>query len=360
MSNMIKWLKAVVPLLIAGIAMTATVGWIDGPQSTLSSVGPVGKMQQNVFFVSYLVAVFVFILVGSLFAYCLQNFRAPADLSADTPLPDQGHGNPLFEVGIIFASVLLVGIIAVPTIQGIFYMGNLPKQDVAAVKIRVTGMQWWWKFEYPEEGIVTGNEIAIPVGRAVAFDLIAPDVIHSFWIPKLGGKTDVMPGQVNTMWLQGDVPGLYYGQCAEFCGESHAFMRFRVRVLPQDEYDAWIANQKKGVANVNPEIAKLMSQKQCFACHQLRGLPGALGQVGPDLTHIGSRASVAAGIMDNQVVGAQGVVEDKTYENLYSWIIAPGWHKPGNTMWKAGYQQLKIDVSQDDAAKMASFLSTLK
>lgn len=356
---MMKWIQAVVPLLIAALLMTASGVYINGPQSTLSPAGPVAAMQRDVFLVTYIIAVGIFVLVGGLFAYCLMNFRAPENLE-DAPLPDQGHGNPMFEVGIILVSVLLVGIIAVPTVQGVFFWGNLPKSENEPIHIKVTGLQWWWKFEYPDDGFATGNELAIPAGRVVKFDLHAPDVIHSFWIPKLGGKTDVMPGQINTMWLQGDTPGLYYGQCAEFCGESHAFMRFRCRVLPPDEYKQWVADQKKTAANINPDATKLLSQKQCLACHSIRGVAGAIGQIGPDLTHVGSRASLAAGIMDNQVVGANGQIEDKTYENLYSWISSPGWHKPGNVMWREGYQKLNITVSQDEAAKMAAYLSTLK
>ena len=345
--------------------MTTGCG-LDGAQSTVSPAGPVAKMQLDTFMVSLWVTLVVFLVVGALFAYCLYKFRASGEIPADAPLPDQGHGNPLFEIGVIFVSIILVGVIAIPAVQGVFFMGNLPENEKDAMTIKVYGMQWWWRFEYPQ-GFSTGNEVVFPVGKAVKFELISDNVIHSFWIPKLGGKTDLMPGQTNWMWLKADHEGLYYGQCAEFCGESHAFMRFRARVLSQANYDAWVQNQRGPAIDTNAPKAFMRAKSNCLSCHMLRGIPGGnVGNRGPDLTHVGSRASLAAGIMDNEVRDASGLNIDqektnqKTYENLYSWIKSPGWHKPGNIMWVDGYKNGKIDMTQEDAAEIAGYLSRLK
>jgi cytochrome c oxidase subunit 2 len=309
--------------------------------------------------------------VGGLFAYCLYKFRVKGEIPTDAPLPNQGHGDPLFEIGVIFISIILVGIIAIPAVQGVFFMANLPADQKDAMTIKVHGMQWWWKFEYPQ-GFTSPNELVLPEGKAVRFELSSDNVIHSFWVPRLGGKMDVIPGQTNSMWLEGDKVGVYYGQCAEFCGESHAFMRFRVRVLSQLDYEAWIANQRVGAAD--PSYPKAMVKNQCLSCHAIRGAKGAVGTkdstgglLYPDLTHVGARASLAAGIFDDEVRELNGTVNvtataDATYNNLFQWISSPGYFKPGNKMYKIGYQGQHIEKSltQDDAAIIAEYLSRLK
>lgn len=359
---MSRWMKALGAWLALGAGLSISGCSLSGPQSTLYPDGPVAEMQMGTFMVSLWVTLVVFIIVGSLFAYCLYKFRVKGDIPADAPLPDQGHGDPLFEIGVIFVSIILVGIIAIPAVRGVFYMGNLPADQKDAMTIKVYGLQWWWKFEYPQ-GFTSPNELVIPQGKAIRFELNAPDVIHSFWVPRLAGKVDVMPGQTNWMWFQGDKIGVYYGQCAEFCGESHAFMRFRVRVVSQADYDTWVENQRAGA--VDPNYPKVMGKDQCLTCHMIRGAKGAVGLVGPDLTHVGSRASLAAGIFDDEVRDEHGNVDaaataNATYDNLYKWISSPGYYKPGNTMYKAGYQAMHIQMTQDDAAAIAEYLSRLK
>lgn len=341
--------RAAAACCLALLASGCSAWSLNGPQSTLAPDGPVAHRQMDVFLVTLWVAVGIFAVVGSLFAYCLVRFRAKGDVTADTPLPDQGHGNTMLEMGLIMVSILLVGVIAVPTLTGIFYVGTMPN-DKNAVTVNVTGLQWWWKFDYPDLGVSTANEVALPTGVPVRFNLKTADVLHAFWIPRLGGKMDLVPQQDNWLWLQGDVPGLYYGQCAEFCGESHAFMRFRARVLDALDYQNWIANQK-APASPDPALAvegkRLFMKNQCATCHTIRG-QGPAGTIGPDLTHIGSRASIAAGIMDN------------TEENLIQWIQDPYKHKPGNTMYKAGYVPFKVQMAQDDIIYLAKYLHSLK
>lgn len=161
---------------------------------------------------------------------------------------------------------------------------------------------------------------------------------------------DLVPQQDNWLWLQGDQPGNFFGQCAEFCGESHAFMRFRVRVLDALDYQQWIANQL-APASPDPTVAaegkRLFMKNQCATCHAIRG-EGPAGNIGPDLTHLGSRLTIAAGIMDN------------TEENLVKWIQDPYHYKPGNTMYKAGYVPFKVKLAENDILTLAKYLHSLK
>lgn len=314
--------------------------------------GPVARLQYETFLVTLWVSAAIFAVVGGIFFYCLVKFRAPnGDVPRDHPLPEQSHGNPLLEIGAIFVSILLVGIVAVPAVYGVFYAGTLPKGQ-KALRINVTGYQWWWKFEYPELGVVTGNEAGIPAGIPVEFHLQTNDVIHSFWIPRLGGKMDLTPGQDDWLWLQADKPGEYWGQCTEFCGESHAFMRMRVVAMEPEQFDKWVVHQRTGV--VNPHPPRALNKFQCLACHAIRGLPGGeMGNRGPDLTHVGSRTTIAAGIKDN------------TVDNLKAWLHNPNVLKPGNIMYKQGYidmwqNMMHIQLTDTDVDELAQYLHDLK
>ncbi len=346
--------------LLAFLALT-TAGCVDGVQSILDPLGPVAERQMSTFMVTLWVSLGIFAVVGSFLVYCIVKFRHEGEITPDTPLPEQGHGSAITEIALILVSVGLVGVIALPTVTGVFWVGTEPANEDVMV-IDVTGQQWWWKFDYPDLGVSSANEFAIPAGRPVRFNLKSADVQHSFWIPRLGGKMDLLPGQDNWLWLEADPamlaanndelstadnePGqrwehlpddypfqgyILYGQCAEFCGDSHAFMKFRVLVLDDANFRKWVEWQKTDAKSTLDDAAAkegslAFRRQKCGTCHAIRGT-AATGQVGPDLTHFGSRTSIAAGWLEN------------TEENLVHWITEPGKVKPGNIMYKTGYLQ---------------------
>ncbi len=376
-------------LLMTGCAWAGKVFSLSGPQSTMVTEGPVAKAQWDLFMVTVYVTTFIFIVVGSVLAYAQIKFRAKDEAAEKAEPPPQGHGNPLIEIGLIAASVILLVFIAIPTVRDVWYTHDVPEAEKGnALDVTATGFQWWFKFEYNTEMVklpsggeaplVTANELVVPAGRPVRVHLRTIDVIHSFWIPKLAGKVDMIPNRANFLWFKADRAGYYYGQCAEYCGESHAIMRFRVIALDQPDYDKWLANQKLPARTVaagaaasseqpkiqfanyqindghalagsaefdaNPLAAwhrmqapeagenaalvaqgrKLFQEKTCVSCHTIRGHEG-MGITGPDLTRVGARSTIAAGVLENTPV------------RLAQWLHDPAHFKPGNKMYYGGY-----------------------
>jgi len=197
----------------------------------------------------------------------------------------------------------------------------------SAVSIAVTGHQWWWEIEYedatPSRRLTTANEIHIPIGRPVVFKVTSHDVIHSFWAPNLHGKRDLVPGILNTIWVQADRPGVYRGQCAEFCGRQHAHMAFDIVAEPDVEFQRWLDAQRAPAREPQDDAhtrgRAVFLGHACSSCHSIRGT-AAFGRVGPDLTHLASRQTLAAGTLPN------------TRGHLAGWIVNPQTIKPGNQM----------------------------
>jgi len=210
----------------------------------------------------------------------------------------------------------------------------------AAFTVDVSGAQWWWRFNYHEKdgqpGFATANELHIPVGMPVRFRITAEDVIHSFWVPALGGKTDAIPGQVNEAWLEADKPGTYRGQCTEYCGQEHSEMALLVVAEPQDQFDAWHAHQTAAASSAEGEAQFVQN---CGRCHAVRGTSAA-GTFGPDLTHLMSRSTIAAGMLPN------------TRGNLAGWIANPDGIKPGTRM-------PAVPLSGPELQVVLNYLSTL-
>jgi cytochrome c oxidase subunit II len=384
---------------------------MDGHQSTIVVDGPVAREQLHVFYVTCWVTLVIFILVGGVLAYATFKFRARTDADEHAEPPAQSHGNPMVELGLIGASVLALVIIAIPTLKAIWSTYDVPEAEKAnALDVTATGYQWWFKFEYPSElaptgagdakaPLVTANELVIPAGRPVRVHLRTVDVIHSFWVPKLAGKVDMIPNRANFLWMKADKPGYFWGQCAEYCGDSHAVMRFRVIALEPARYQQWLEDQsatgrtrqataadagrpraqftalrtfrqneagvtkefdldplQSWIAKQEPEkneepelIAKgreLFTTKTCIACHAVRG-HGAAGVTAPDLTHFGSRTTVAGGLLENNT------------EQLRRWLRDPGAVKPGNKMAKA-YVDNKITLTTEEEVALTAYLESLK
>jgi cytochrome c oxidase subunit II len=208
----------------------------------------------------------------------------------------------------------------------------------ADITIEVVGHQFWWEVNYLDYGFEIANEIYIPVGRPVHLRLIAEDVIHSFWVPALHGKMDLLPDHANNFWIQADRPGRFRGQCAEFCGVQHALMAFWVIALPPEEYDAWVRQRQEALTAPVPAAlergVQVFNEAGCRACHAIQGI-GAEGQAGPELTDLGARLTLAAGTVPN------------TRENLAKWILDPQSIKRGNLMPATELSQEELDALLD-------------
>jgi len=303
--------------LLAGLAFLAGCAK-DAPQDTWQPAGPnaeqIDNLQQPVFLVAGIVGVIVFVAV----AFAVIRFR-----DRGQAIPEQTHGKPALEVTLTIIPVLILIGVAIPTAGTIF---DLAKTDDTEMVINVTGQQWWWEYDYPSTGsnaeaygvaepIVTSGQLVIPENTKVLLRVTSRDVIHSYWIPKLNGKKDGVPGRVHLLRLEGSKPGIYAGQCTEFCGLSHAYMRMETVVLTRADFDAWVANQLKSYES--PAEGTLAADgeslfiQQCSRCHQVNGLTNADGApiiaapeqyvvsgAAPNLTHLMTRNTFAGAAWD--------------------------------------------------------------
>ena len=290
-------------------------------QSVLHPVSPAASTISSLWWVMFAVCTAVSFLVFVLLAIAI--FRRP---KPDRDRPPLGSTAFIVGLGVVMPSVVLVALL-VYSLQASVAL-RLPETDLT---IEVIGHQWWWEVRYPDEKIITANELYIPAGVPVRIELSSADVIHSFWVPNLNGKMDMLPqhfhgqGRGNVFWLHANEPGHWRGQCAEYCGVQHAWMAFEVVALPADEFRAWVADRQEPPAVPDTEEVQrgrevfFSEQAGCQKCHAIRGTP-ANAQIGPDLTHIGARLTIGAGLLPNN----RG--------NLGGWIANPQELKPGNLM----------------------------
>jgi cytochrome c oxidase subunit II len=326
--------------LVASIgALAVTLGLAgcarEGPMTTLIARSDLARSILHVYGIITWVALAIALIVGAVLVLVLVRFR-----SRDAALPPQTRGHTALEIGWTIAPALVLLAITVPTIQVIFRTQAAPVP--AALQITVLGHQWWWEFRYPSLEVVTANELHVPAGRPVALTLDGPDVIHSFWVPQLGGKRDVIPGRVNRLAFTADTPGEYRGQCAEFCGLSHANMGMRVVVDDPAAFERWISAQKTTPAEPTGPAAEgkaIYVRSACVGCHTIRGV--STGALGPDLTTFGSRRTLAAGMFPS------------TAETVAAWIKDPTALKPGSKMPALG-------LTDDQARAVAAYLLSLK
>ncbi len=287
---------------------------------------------------------FIFVVVAGLTVYAIVRFRRrPGD---DGREPPQVYGSTQIELAWTLVPFLIVVVLFLTTTRYIFAIERRARA-ANALEVTVVGNQWWWEIRYPALGIVTANELHVPVSdpaepRPTFITLQSADVIHSFWIPQLAGKTDVIPGKTNRMWIDPRTPGTYVGQCAEFCGVQHAGMLVTVTVHPKEEFARWVAAQQAAAANVPKARAgrDVFTSVACVNCHTVRGTP-ANGVFGPDLTHLMSRATLGAGVAPN------------TPKNLRAWVNDPASLKPGALM-------PAMKVSGDELDRLVAYLVTLR
>lgn len=272
-------------LVLSGCADS---GFLDPSSPSAKRVGDLGWILISV---ATVVTIGVFALLG----YGLARRRHGEDESVgeDDLHPDERWAERwLLGGGVILPVVVLLPIAALS-------VSILIDDSSPELAVDVTGHQFWWEYRYPDSGVVTANELHIPVDRDVELTLRSDDVIHSFWVPQLGGKADLVPGHVNTMTLHADTPGRYDGVCAEFCGLQHAKMLFSVVAMTDDDFESWIAEQQTDAqARTDDHGAELFTTQGCASCHTVRGTE-ADGLLGPDLTHIASRDTLGAGVLEN-------------------------------------------------------------
>ncbi|MEO8227683.1 MAG: cytochrome c oxidase subunit II [Gemmatimonadota bacterium] len=376
----VRRVMRVAPLLLVVAVLLASCGG-NYPQSTLQPKADFARMIDGVFMNTVYWAAGVFVLVEGALVWAIVRYRG----KPNDPEPAQTHGNTTLEILWTAIPALILAMIAVPTVRAIFRTYEQPRgKDVLVVE--VTGHQWWWEFRYPEYGVVTANELHVPVGRTVALKMRAFDVLHSFWMPQFAAKRDVFPNRTNTLWFRADSTGFYPGQCAEFCGVQHGKMAFHVVSQTQGEFDAYVSGLKATApvpaAPVAPAAtdtsrrassggpvrtaslaaqtpaaatqtappaagndtlagAKLFAAKGCVGCHALNAMSTSKGLIGPNLANVGSRRYIAAGTLLN------------TDENLARWI-----HNPQAV--KVGVLMPNLHLSEQDARTLAQYLRTHK
>jgi cytochrome c oxidase subunit II len=338
-----RW--ATVLALAAAVAVVASCSGESYPQSTLhpmsDQTGAIDALYRQVFWW----AVLVFVVVQATLLVTLVRFRNRPGAGE----PRQIHGNTLVEITWTLAPAAIIVAIAVPTIRTIFQVSGAA--PAGALQVDVIGHQWWWEFRYPELGVVTANELHVPEGRPVALSISSADVIHSFWAPRLSGKRDAMPGRTTRLEFTPEAVGTYLGQCAEYCGDSHANMRLRVMVSAPADFQAWVAAQtalpspadsSEALALAGEAAFKRIRQPgnhSCIACHTIAGVSG--GMVGPNLSHVGSRTTIAAGVLPNDSA------------NLARWLHNPAAVKPGSLM-------PTIDLTDQEIAALVAYLQSKK
>ncbi|MGR3571827.1 cytochrome c oxidase subunit II [Brevirhabdus sp.] len=319
----------------AALTLLAVAG-CDGPQSVLAPAGREAGEMASLFWVMLGGAVLLWLLVNGLFLYVTR--INPRKMS-------RGWAEALIiGGGIVFPLVVITSLLG-------YGLSSMPQQRLPGdgLVIKIRGEEWWWRVEYWPEGadkpIVAANELRLPAGQRTEIKLTANKVIHSFWVPAIAGKMDLIPGRENRLSVLPEKTGVFRGQCAEFCGLSHALMAFRAVVLSPDDFDSWLraeAAPARPPAGGAPARGRdLFLSQGCGACHTVRGTPAA-GRSGPDLTHVGSRLSLAAGTLA------------PTTENLVNWIRQPGAIKPGAKM--PAYD----DLPRADLAALAAYLKALE
>ncbi|MGI9119434.1 MAG: cytochrome c oxidase subunit II [Acidimicrobiales bacterium] len=346
-----RWGKPPALLLALGLALTGCAA--NAPQDSLDPAGPEARMIDNLFIPVVWVAAVVFVVVEGLIVYAVIKWRR-RDGDDEDEMPTQLHGSTKLEIGWTILPALVLALVSVFTIPVIFKLNAKPADPL---EVSVSAQKYWWGYTYPTQpgfgitqgdGIVTANELHIPAGRPVYLTLTSRDVIHSFWAPRLNGKRDVVPGRTHTWTIEADKPGAYSGQCAEFCGTSHANMRLKVVAHDPAGWDAWVRQMQRDpmepLAGPAADGFALFQQKGCAGCHQIDGSYQTVAPdspSAPNLTHLFSRDCFAGCIYD---------LNDRN--ELEAWLRDP--------QRKAGSLMVIGELTEDEIDSLYAYLSTLE
>ncbi|MBM4764065.1 cytochrome c oxidase subunit II [Bacillus sp. B15-48] len=344
--------------LLALLAVIALLSGCGEPfLSALQPAGEVAQMQYDLMVLSTLIMVGVIVIVTIIFIVVMVRFRR----KSDNEIPKQVEGSHTLEIIWTVIPILLVLVLAVPTVSATFKLADVsPMTELNedgnpdALVVNVRASLYWWEFEYPNEEIVTSQDLVVPTDERVYFNLIASDVKHSFWIPAAGGKMDTNTDNVNQFWLHFDDDAadnagrIFYGKCAELCGPSHALMDFKVVALPRAEFDQWVGNMQAVTEPVQAETAVAQAGQEifnssCIGCHAVTpaNTTPEQARIGPNLTDFGNR-TVVAGILENNE------------ENIKQWVKDPESIKPGNKMTGT------YNLTDDEIDSVTQYLMGLK
>lgn len=318
----------------------------DAPLQYLFGAGP--RAVSNLTWGVLLIAVFVAVIVTGVLLFA--TFRKRDDQAPDSTglrtgdrqlVAPTGNPIPLIYAGLVASTLVLFGV-TIWTMVTLADVAAPPSKS--SVSIEVVGHQWWWEVKYlnsdPSQIFITANEIHIPANEPIAIQLRAADVIHSFWVPALAGKTDLIPGQINKTWILADRAGTYRGQCTEYCGLQHAHMGLEVIATSREEFDAWRRNQLRAASQSELGSSGLrVFMQKCAVCHAVRGTPAG-GRVGPDLTHLMTRHTIAAATLPNRIGYLSG------------WVADPQHIKPGSKM-------PRLQIEGQELSDVTSYLETL-
>ena len=318
----------------------------DGPANIFA---PAGTPAHDIFGLSMLVlgiVAAIFLVVGGLLLFAVLRFRHRPSSPEASREPAQIYGSNQIELSWTVIPVLLVVILFLATARVIFTTENARK-PADSLDVTVIGHQFWWEYRYPKLGIVTANELHVPVSdpahpTPTYLTMSSADTDHSFWVPRLAGKTDLIPNKVNTMWIDPQTPGLYLGQCAQYCGTQHAKMLIRVYADTPAQFAAWVAGQKKSAAEMQDVQAgeAVFQHNACISCHTVSGTI-ATGHFGPDLTHLASRDTIASGAVPFNAA------------NIHAFVNDPAYFKPGALM-------PPMHLSDHDLDLVTAYLTSLK
>jgi cytochrome c oxidase subunit 2 len=332
-------------MLITVSAATAAAASVPDP-ATPSIFSPASTPADSIYHLSlFVLAVtgLIFIVVSLLLAYVVVKFRRRA--GDDGREPPQIYGSNQVELAWTVIPVLIIVVLFLAAARVIHAVQDA-KFPPGTIEITAVGHQFWWEFRYPSYGFITANELHVPVSDGerptpTHITLLSADVAHSFWVPKLAGKTDLIPNRVNQMWIEPHEAAVYVGQCAQYCGTQHAKMLLRVVAESREDFDRWLANQKQPAAYLDSvaEGRGVFESTACVNCHTIAGT-NAGGKFGPDLTHLMSRATIASGAATN------------TQENLRLWIKDPDAIKPGCLM-------PAMQLSDHEVDSLTAYLMTL-